>query len=106
MANLSREQAAPRSEPEPKLTGVPFELLSEHAETYELKVGAKPFTDRGYVVLQLAKELARLSLFACKKENLKDIFDDSGPLSGMRGPIWPESPCSADLPPLQRIGWG
>ncbi len=61
VANLDQEEAEPRSKPGPKLTGVPFELLSEHAETYELKIGAKPFLDRGYTVLQLAEELEGLT---------------------------------------------
>jgi len=59
VANL--DQAEPLSRPGPKLTGAPFELLSDHAETYKLTVGAKPFTDRGYVVLQLAEELEGLT---------------------------------------------
>ncbi len=59
--NLDQEQTEPRSKPGPRLTGVPFELLSDHAETYELTIGAKPFTDRGYVVLQLAEELEGLT---------------------------------------------
>jgi len=61
VANLDREQTSPRSKPGPRLEGVPFVLLSSHAETYELKVGANPFTDRGYTVLQLAEELEGLT---------------------------------------------
>lgn len=38
------------------LRGLPFELLSPHAETYELKIGAKPFMDRGYRLLKLMEE--------------------------------------------------
>ncbi|MBN1362738.1 MAG: hypothetical protein JW993_19220 [Sedimentisphaerales bacterium] len=61
VANLDQEEAEPKSKPGPRLTGVPFELLSDHVETYELKLGAKPFTDRTYVVLQLAEELEGLT---------------------------------------------
>jgi hypothetical protein len=39
------------------LRGLPFELLSPYAETCELKIGAKPFMDRGYRPLQLTEEL-------------------------------------------------
>jgi hypothetical protein len=61
VATLDQEQAAPRSQPGPRLKGAPFVLLSPHAETYELKVGARPFTDRGYTVRQLAEELEGLT---------------------------------------------
>ncbi len=61
VANLDQEEVEPSSRPGPKLTGAPFELLSDHAETYALTIGAKPFTDRGYVVLQLAEELEGLT---------------------------------------------
>jgi len=61
LTKLDQEQVAPRSRPGPTLEGLAFELLSPHAETYELKLGAKPFMDRGYVILQLAEELAGLT---------------------------------------------
>ena len=61
VANLDQEQIEPPSRPGPRLTGVPFGLLSEHAETYKLTIGAKPFTDRGYLLLQLAEELEGLT---------------------------------------------
>ncbi len=61
VAGLDEEGVAPPSAPGAKLTGVAFRLLSEHAETYALTVGAQPFTDRGYVVLQLAEELEGLT---------------------------------------------
>jgi len=61
VADLDQEQAEPPSRPGSKLTGAPFELLSDHTETYTLTIGAKPFTDRGYVVLQLAEELEGLT---------------------------------------------
>ncbi len=57
LSNLDQEQTTSRSRPGPTLMGLPFELLSPHAETHELKIGAKPFMDRGYVVMQLADEL-------------------------------------------------
>ena len=71
LANLAPEEAEPKSKPGPRLAGVPFELLSEHAETYELKVGAKPFTDRGYVVLQLAEELEGLTAIRFSHDDAK-----------------------------------
>lgn len=39
------------------LSGLPLELLCPHAETYELKIGTKPFMDCRYRLLQLAEEL-------------------------------------------------
>jgi hypothetical protein len=42
------------------LRTMPFQLLRHHAETYELKIGAKPFMDRGYRLLQLTMELTRI----------------------------------------------
>ena len=64
--------------PGPRLKGVPFELLSEDCETYEVNIGAKPFTDRGYHILQMAEELEgltgiRLSHTAGKNDTLKPL---------------------------------
>jgi len=50
-----------RSQPGPQLKAVAFELLTQDCETYELKIGAQPFTDRGYAILQLAEELNGLT---------------------------------------------
>lgn len=61
VADLDNEPMPARTKPGPRLKGVPFELLSPHAQTYELKIGATPFTDRGYTVLQLAEELEGLT---------------------------------------------
>ncbi len=78
VANLDQETTQPRSTPGPRLTNAPFELLSTHAETYELQVGAKPFADRGYVVLHMAEEL----------EGLKAIrFSIADSRSGRLAPI-------------------
>lgn len=60
VANLG-DGNPPRNRPGPKLKGVPFELLSRDCETYEVKIGAKPFTDRGYRILQIAEELEGLT---------------------------------------------
>lgn len=67
-----------RSQPGPRLKSVPFELLSEDFETYEVKIGAKPFMDRGYSILQMAEELEgltgiRLSHEAGKAARLKPL---------------------------------
>ena len=39
----------------------PFTLISTNAETYRVEVGAKVFTDRGYTIQSLAKELNGLT---------------------------------------------
>ncbi len=44
-----------------RLQGAPFELLSKDCETYEVRIGAKPFLDREYRILQLAQELEGLT---------------------------------------------
>ncbi|MBN1763778.1 MAG: hypothetical protein JW860_00845 [Sedimentisphaerales bacterium] len=61
LQDLDREEPIQRSLPGPRLKDLPFELLSPHAQTYELKIGAKPFMDRDYAVLQLADELTGLT---------------------------------------------
>lgn len=72
------ENADKRSQPGPKLKSVPFELLSSDCEIYEVKIGAKPFTDRSYSILQMAEELEgltgiRLSHTAGKAGQLKPL---------------------------------
>ncbi|MEJ5258655.1 MAG: hypothetical protein WHS88_00520 [Anaerohalosphaeraceae bacterium] len=62
----------------PRLQSVPFELLSKDCQTYEVRVGAKPFLDRDYRILQLAQELEgltgiRLSHTAGKNGQLSPI---------------------------------
>jgi hypothetical protein len=42
-------------------TAAAFKLVSTNAETYVVKVGAKPFTDRGYTIRELAPELNGLT---------------------------------------------
>ncbi len=61
VADLDTEPVPAKTKPGPRLKAVPFELLSPHAQTYELKTGAAPFTDRTYTVLQLAEELEGLT---------------------------------------------
>jgi hypothetical protein len=104
VANLDREQTAPRSKPGPRLKGVPFVLLSSRVETYELRVGARPFTDRGYTVLQLAEELEglmaiRFSHDAGKSGQLAPIqFRTEMPVKVLIGyfsenrPLWAKPP--------------
>jgi len=41
--------------------GAAFKLWSAHAEVYEVKVGARPFADRPYTILELAPQLAGLT---------------------------------------------
>ncbi len=72
VAGLDKETPKARSKPGPKLKSVPFELLSKDAETYEVKVGAKLFTDRGYTVLQLAEELEGLTGIRFSHDAAKD----------------------------------
>lgn len=67
-----------RSRPGEKLTSVPFELLSDGCEKYEVKIGAEPFIDRGYHILQIAEEIEgltgiRLSHNAGKTGQLKPV---------------------------------
>jgi hypothetical protein len=62
----------------PRLQAVPFELLSPDCQTYELRIGAQPFLDRDYRILQMAQELEgltgiRLSHEAGKAGQLKPI---------------------------------
>ena len=57
---------------------MPFGLISQNCEAYELKVGAQPFMDRGYCILQIADELEgltgiRFSHTAAKAGQLKPI---------------------------------
>ena len=77
VAHLDEEKDQ-RSQPGPKLKGVPFELVSQDCETYKLKVGAQPFMDRGYSILQIADELdgltgVRFSHTVAKTGQLKPI---------------------------------
>ncbi len=43
------------------LPSAAFKLISTNAETYTVKAGAQPFTDRGYKIAQLAPELNGLT---------------------------------------------
>lgn len=69
----------PKSAPDiPRLQPVPFELLSTEGEPCEVNVGAQPFLDRNYRILQLAEELKgltgiRLSHTAGKNGQLRPI---------------------------------
>lgn len=55
------DEKVQRSRPGPRLKGVAFKLLSQDCETYEVTIGARPFMDRGYRILQMAEELERLT---------------------------------------------
>ena len=77
LAGLSDTKQQPR-QTIPRLQGVPFELLSQDCEMYKVRVGAKPFLDRDYRILQVAEELEgltgiRLSHTAGKAGQLKPV---------------------------------
>jgi hypothetical protein len=44
-----------------RLTPAKFKLISTNAETYEVKLGARPFSDRNYSIATLAPELNGLN---------------------------------------------
>ena len=81
-----------------------FKLISTNAETYQVEVGAKPFKDRGYTILELAPELKgltgiRFSHDAAKAGHYEPIeFEASEPVSVLVGyfnsrqPIWLQVP--------------
>ena len=68
-----------------------FKLISTNAETYEVKVGAQPFADRDYTILELAPELKgltgiRFSHEAAKAGRYQPIeFEASEPVSVLVG---------------------
>jgi hypothetical protein len=68
-----------------------FKLISTNAETYEVKVGSKPFTDRKYLISELAPELngltgIRFSHEAAKSGHYEPIeFEASEPLRVLVG---------------------
>lgn len=49
-----------------------FKLISTNAETYEVKVGARPFADREYTITQLAPELNGLTGIRFSHEEAKN----------------------------------
>jgi hypothetical protein len=49
-----------------------FQLISTNAETYELKVGARPFVDRKYTITKLAPELNGLTGIRFSHEEAKN----------------------------------
>ncbi|HEU5125532.1 MAG TPA: hypothetical protein VFW05_15875 [Verrucomicrobiae bacterium] len=49
-----------------------FRLLSTNAETYEVKVGARPFTDRKYTITELAPQLKGLTGIRFSHEEAKN----------------------------------
>ena len=68
----------------------PFTLISTNAETYRVEVGAKVFTDRGYTVQSLAKELNGLTgirfSHTTAKEGMPPIeFDVAEPVQVLVG---------------------
>jgi hypothetical protein len=68
-----------------------FKLLSTNAETYEVKVGARPFTDRNYTIRELAPELngltgIRFSHEAAKSGRYEPVeFEASEPVQVLVG---------------------
>jgi len=50
----------------------PFTLISTNAETYTVKVGARPFSDRKYVITALAPELSGLTGIRFRHEEAKN----------------------------------
>jgi hypothetical protein len=93
-----------RSQAGPRLKGVSFELLSRDCETYEVNIGARPFMDRGYHILQMAEELEgligiRISHTAGKDGVLKSLrLKTEVPVQILIGyfkenrPIWAQPP--------------
>jgi hypothetical protein len=81
-----------------------FKLISTNAETYEVKVGAQPFADRHYTILELAPELKGLTGIRFSHEAAKaghyepGEFEASEPVSVLVGyfnsrqPIWLQVP--------------
>jgi hypothetical protein len=51
---------------------VKFKLLSTNAETYEVKLGARPFADRKYTITELAPELKGLTGIRFSHEEAKN----------------------------------
>lgn len=70
------KQAKPAgAEPEAPVApwpAAPFRLLSAHAETYEVKPGARPFADRKYTLTRLAPELHGLTGIRFSHEEAKN----------------------------------
>jgi hypothetical protein len=68
-----------------------FKLISTNAEAYEVKVGAKPFTDRKYTISKLAPELNGLTGIRFSHEEAKNgryvpvEFEVSEPVSVLVG---------------------
>jgi hypothetical protein len=54
------------------LPSAPFKLIGTNAETYEVKVGARPFLDRRYVIERLARELTGLTGIRFSHEEAKN----------------------------------
>jgi hypothetical protein len=54
------------------LAGAAFKLLGDSAQTYEVKVGANPYTDRKYRITALAPELAGLTGIRFSHEEAKN----------------------------------
>jgi hypothetical protein len=81
-----------------------FRLISSHAETYTVNLGAKPFADRDYAIRELAPEVRgltgiRFSHTAAKEGRLQSIeFEVSEPVRVLVGyfqnprPIWLQVP--------------
>ncbi|MFO1487936.1 MAG: hypothetical protein U1F65_05620 [Verrucomicrobiota bacterium] len=73
VAGLSKP---PPAAPEPGVVyawpAAKFAVIGTNAETYEVKLGAKPFADRKYTIAELAPELAGLTGIRFSHENAKN----------------------------------
>lgn len=72
------------------LPAAAFKLLSKNAEVYDVKDGAKVFTDRDYSITALAPELkglkgVRFSHQQAKRSNMTIDFEVSGPVKVLVG---------------------
>lgn len=61
VAELKNPKSATNSASVPTWPAAKFKLISTNAETYEVKLGERPFTDRKYKLTELAPELRGLT---------------------------------------------
>ena len=61
VADLKNPKSATNSAPSSTWPAAKIKLISTNAETYEVKLGAKPFADRKYTITELAPELSGLT---------------------------------------------
>jgi len=70
--NAQRRAGAVLGAPIAAWPSAKFQLLSTNAETYEVKVGARPFADRKYTLTELAPELNGLTGIRFSHEEAKN----------------------------------